>query len=140
MEPVSPQYLNDAATGLSTVTAFLGGFAATYLATLLTLGHQGRVMTAAIASAAVAAVAFIVAVVTSIALTSILHPQAPGSAAAYSPDTMRATMFGAFFVGILALLLSVGLSGWLRSRALGKITTTIAAAGVVLIIATLVRV
>ncbi|QNM83777.1 hypothetical protein H8M03_05505 [Sphingomonas sabuli] len=139
MEPLAPAYLADLASLLSSVGAFLGGFAATYLATLLTLGNQGRVMTASIACAAASAVAFIVSVIASISVIAHVHPQAPRSMDAFSGDGLRAAMVLAFVVGILSLFASVGLSGWTRSKGVGRITTVIAALGMLVTVMVVFR-
>lgn len=42
MPELSPAYLSDLATQIGALSAFLGGFAATFLGTLLALGLKGR--------------------------------------------------------------------------------------------------
>ena len=134
MEALSPAYLSAMATQLGSLSAFLGGFAATFLATLLTLGHQGRLMTTTIGFAVLSAVAFIVVVVASTALIAVLHPEAPGSAAGASTTAARAIMSAGFAIGTLALLASLGCSGWTRSPRIGWITAVASALGAVLIV------
>jgi len=139
MAELSPVYLSDLASMLASVGAFLGGFAATYLATLITLSEKSRIMTATICCAAVSAVSFIVCVVASITLVATLHPQSPAMMGAFSPVTARATMGLAFFVGAMTLFGSLGLSGWTRSRTLGLITSGVSLAGALLTIASIYR-
>lgn len=140
MEPLAPDYLLAMAGQLGALSAFLGGFAATFLATLLTLGREGRLLTVSVALAAVSSVAFVVCVVAASMLAAVLHPHAPAAIAA-TPDGMpRAVMSLSFAAGMLALLMAIGASGWLRSRRIGWITGGIAAIGIVLIAALTIQV
>ena len=88
MEQLSPASISALAAQLASLSAFLGGFAATFLAPLLTLGHQGRLMTISIGFAVTSSVYFIVTVVAATRLTAVLHPEAPrvmANAAAAAP-------------------------------------------------------
>ena len=136
MEPLSPVYLSALALQIGGMSAFLGGFAATFLGTLLAVRAKGRIATVAMTFAAVSAVALIVAVVGSTGVYSALHPEAPGGTAQVEHVLwIRVTMALSFLLGVLSLLTSLGLSGWLRSRATGLGTSIAAGIGVVLILA-----
>jgi hypothetical protein len=113
MAELAPDYLAALAAQVGSVSAFLGGFAATFLAMFLTLGHRSRAASAAIAASAVASVAFVVAVIGSTCLIAVLQLIGMSS----------------FLIGMAALLASLGASGWTRSRATGWTTTAIAAIG-----------
>lgn len=132
MDPLSPAYLVAIAAQMGGLSAFLGGFAATFLGTLLALRAKGRTATIAIGFAAASSVAFIVAVVGSTALTAALHPEAPQFGA---PDVrgVQVVMTLAFTLGLYALLVSLGLSGWSRSRGVGWTTSLLAGLGVILV-------
>lgn len=134
MDALAPAYLIALATQIGGLSAFLGGFAATFLGTLLMKSHRSRVATVAIGFAAASSVAFIVAVVASTVLVAVLHPQAPVTAAsAASPDGARAALALTFFLGLYALLVSLALSGWTRSHRTGWVTSIAALLGVVLV-------
>ena len=115
---LAPDYLSLLAGQIGATSAFLGGFAATFLAMFLTLGHNSRASTIAVASAAVASVAFVVTVIAATALVAALHPHAPPGAAA-TAGKAQAVMAAAFLLGMVALLLALGASGWTRSRKTG---------------------
>jgi hypothetical protein len=118
---------------LAFLGAFLGGFAATFLATLLVVDSSRRVADWVIGSAAAAACSFVVAVIASVTLTVVLHPEAPANvSASASIGAARVIATLGFGVGIYALLASVGLSGWIRSRRTGLGTSAAAAVGLVL--------
>lgn len=136
MEPLSPVYLSALAIQIGGMSAFLGGFAATFLGTLLAMRAKGRIATVAMSFAAVSAVALIVAVVGSTGVYSSLHPEAPGGPAQVEEVLwVRMTMALSFLLGVVSLLASLGLSGWLRSRATGLSTSIAAAIGIVFILA-----
>jgi hypothetical protein len=131
MIPLAADYLSAIATQIGGVSAFLGGFAATFLAMFLTLGHKSRAATIAIVAATIASVGFVVAVIATTALIAGLHPHAPRGAVAVT-GLAQMLMAVSFLSGMLALLVSLGASGWTRSRAIGWTTSGIAATGVVL--------
>jgi hypothetical protein len=140
MEHLSPAYMSALAAQLAGVSAFLGGFAATFLATLLTLGHQGRLMTITIGFAVTSSVAFIVTVVAATMLTAIFHPETPPMMANFDAVGPRAIMTLGFAIGALSLLASLGCSGWTRSRGIGWTTTIAALVGALFIVGMTVRV
>ncbi|KAA9331388.1 hypothetical protein F0P96_14170 [Hymenobacter busanensis] len=137
MQELSPEYLAEIARQMSAISAFLGGFAAAFLGTLLTQSTPRRVVSWAVASAAVASVGFIITVIAMTKLVVVLHPQAPANVSKSGVLGARATGLLCFMLGIYALMASIGLSGWLRSRRMGIITSVLAGAGALLITLTL---
>lgn len=140
MQSLSPTYVSALATQIAGLSAFLGGFAATFLATMLTLGHRGRLMTVVIGLAVTSAVAFVVSVVAATMLSAVYHPNAPIALRAVSTVLPRTLMSVGFIGGTLALLASLGFSGWTRSRAVGWVTTTAALVGSAAIISLIVQI
>ncbi len=132
MLPLAPAYLVAIATQTGALSAFMGGFAATFLAMFLTMGHRSRAASVAIAASAVASVAFIVSVVGSTMLIMVLHPDAPAGLAASAGEARIATSLS-FTIGLGALLASIGASGWTRSRRAGWTTSLIAGAGFLMV-------
>ena len=127
MQQLSPEYLAELGRQIAFLSAFLGGFAATFLATLLTSTSGGRQVTWTAASAGVAAAAFIVAVIAGTAMAVVLSPGAPAIGAEPSRiNHARVAAALGFAVGIYAMLLALGLSGWIRSRKLGIATSSAA--------------
>lgn len=140
MEQLSPVYLSALASQLAALSAFLGGFAATFLATLLTLGNQSKLMTITIGFAVISSVSFIVTVVAATMLTALYHPAAPQFMATAAFAQPQATMGLGFMIGTLSLLSTLGCSGWTRSLGAGWITTTVALLGAAFIISMTVQV
>jgi vacuolar-type H+-ATPase subunit I/STV1 len=133
MNDISPTYLAAMASQIGGLSAFLGGFAATFLGTLLALGARGRIASLTIGFAVSSSVAFILAVVASTALSAVLHPQAPKSIASASSGGAQAIMTIAFLFGLYSLLVSLALSGWSRSKRTGWMTSIAAGVGIVLV-------
>lgn len=132
MNDLAPAYLSALATQVGALSAFLGGFAATFLGTLITLERRQKTVGMAIGFAAVASVSFIAAVVSSTLITAVLHPDAPVTPST-SPVVARVVLGLGFFGGLYTLLASLGLSGWSRSRSTGRTTTVVAALGALVV-------
>lgn len=127
---IRADYAMALAAQIGGMSAFMGGFAATFLAMLLTLGHRSRACTIAIIASTVAAVALVLALVAATALTAALHPHAPS----FDPGRamlVQGVMGGSFLLGMVALLAGIGASGWTRSRAVGWTTSGLAAFGAI---------
>ena len=130
MYELAPAYLVELARQTAFLSAFLGGFAGIMLQMLLPTPGRGRLVATAAGCAATAGTAFIVALTASTMITAVLHPDAP----AYVADsggvaTARIVSAGMFLLGLYALLASLGLSGWIRSKTTGLTTSICAGVG-----------
>jgi lysylphosphatidylglycerol synthetase-like protein (DUF2156 family) len=127
MQPGSDEFLAEMGRQIAFLSAFLGGFAATFLGILLQSPNSRRHVGWAAGAAAVASASFIVAVVSGTMMGLLSHPGAPPDSPKPSsvPQT-NAVIFITFAIGILSILLSLGLSGWIRSRQLGIVTSVAA--------------
>jgi len=133
MQGLAPEYLAEIAKQIAFLGAFLGGFSAAFLGSLLVGSSERRATTWATVSAAAAAVSFIVAVVGATTLMMALHPSAPAIVVrGTSLASGRVATVLAFEVGLYALLSAVGASGFLRSRRAGMITLSLAVVGALL--------
>jgi len=127
-------YLIEIARQFALLSAFLGGFTATFLATLLFIGSSKRIADWVVGSAAAAACSFIVGVIASVMLTIVLHPDAPENVIhGSSVDTARVVSSLGFGFGVFALLVSIGLSDWIRSRKSGIATSAVSFVGLFLV-------
>src|SRR5678810_104490 len=75
--PVNGEFVGEIARQLTSVSAFLGGFAATFLGILLQSPSSRRHVGWAAGTAAVASASFILAVISGTALAIVFHPGAP---------------------------------------------------------------
>jgi hypothetical protein len=134
VEQLAPAYVSDVSSQIGSLSAFLGGFAATFVGTLLTINRGDRLLTATIALAVTSAVSFIIAVTASTMQVAIHHPEGPSFLASFPDARIRVTMLFAFLTGALTLLGAMGCSGWIRSRQIGWITTSLSGFGAAMIV------
>jgi len=127
MQPVNAEFLAETGRQIASLSAFLGGFAATFFGILLQSPNSRRRVGWAAGAAAVASASFILAVISGTTLALVMHPGAPpGIAKPTFLPQVRSLILIAFSCGIYSILLSLGLSGWIRSRQLGIVTSVAA--------------
>ena len=112
------------------ICAVLGGFAFAFLGALLTLDSSRRVLGWVIGATASATICFIVS-----ALGATFSAVAAGASTdAALPESISALQRPIslwFLFGVMMLFVSLGLSGWVRSRSTGIITTCVAIVGAI---------
>ena len=126
--------VNELAKQIVFISTFLGGFSITLLGTLILSDKEGRLIRAIIVSTAVSALAFIVAI---LAMTNLIMVSTEGYPFPVDPSALgtgRIVGTLCLFVGVFTLMFTIALSGWVRSKRLGIITTTL---GVLTLIALL---
>ena len=127
MNPDHAEFMGEIARQLASVSAFLGGFAATFFGILLQSNSPRRQVGWAAGAAALASAAFMISVIAGTLVALVVNPAAPDAIA--TPEFLpwgRRILLISFAFGIYANLLSLGLSGWIRSRALGIVTSVAA--------------
>ena len=140
MQPLNAEFLGEMGRQIAFLSAFLGGFAATFLGILLQSPNSRRHVGWAAGAAAVASASFILAVMSGTLLALVVHPGAPPALAEPTLlPQLRILTFITFIVGIYSSLLSLGLSGWIRSRQLGIITSVAAFVSAVIMLFLLSR-
>lgn len=127
MENLPANYLAEIARQIAFVSAFMGGFAATFLAQLLSSNSPRRVVSWAIIASASSACLFIVSVLALTMLAVALNPDAPPSIVG-SSGVLKARAIGlaTFLLGMYALLAAIAVSGWMRSRRVGWASSLLA--------------
>lgn len=127
MTPGGPEFIGEIARQIAAVSAFLGGFAATFLGIVLQSQSSRRHVGWVAGAAAVASASFMIAAIAGTLVALAVNPAAPTgfSTPEFVPWARRVFMIS-FVVGIYSNLLSLGLSGWIRSRWLGIVTSTAA--------------
>jgi hypothetical protein len=134
MTEINPSYIVAVAEQLSFVSAFLGGVSATILVTIVVFSSPQKSVNWIVTSAALAACSLLIAVIASWRLIILLHPELPSSVDTSVVNVLWAGMLVGYGVGFLSLLVSIGLSGWLRSKKTGIITSSIASLAVIFFI------
>lgn len=139
MATLEESYLRALAEQIAFLSAVLGGFSITYLATIIGFTSHPLVTKLTVGGTALAACSFIIAVIGSVSLIVLLHEDAP--AQIVSDNALaKGRLFSSlgFFLGIVSLLLSIGLSGWFRSKVLGIITSIIAFLSLLMVITAII--
>src|SRR3954466_15364898 len=127
MQSLKPEFVSEIGRQIASLSAFLVGFAATFLGILLQSADSRRRVGWAAGAAAVASASFIIAVIAGTLVALVVNPSAPqGFATPQFLPWARQILISSFGLGIYANLLSLGLSGWIRSRSLGIVTSTAA--------------
>lgn len=131
MQELNTSYVVAVAEQLSFVSAFLGGISATILVTIVVFTSPKKSVSWIVSSSALAASCLLIAVVAAWRLTILLHPEFPTPVNATVVQILWNSMLMGYGLGFLSLIASIGLSGWLRSKKNGLITTGIASIAVV---------
>ncbi|PCE63416.1 hypothetical protein B7P33_14465 [Sediminicola luteus] len=133
-------YWNNFAGNLITVSALLGGFSLAVTANLLVYENGGKVFNALMKGAALASACFLLTV---FSMTKILmmttegRPEGVGMTDITLPKLLGSVTF---FIGIVALFVVVGLSGWTKSKKMGRFTTWVSVLTFLGVLLTLVEV
>ena len=141
--------LADVFRQLAFISALIGGFAFAFLGVLLAIPSRNRIVdwTAGMAMATVAGL--LICVIGWTLMASEVATATPAQAGAEGVlqvamkwNLMHSRLSLLFIVGMLLFLASLGLSGWMRSRALGAVSTIIAllaAVGLMFVLTPFVR-
>ena len=121
---------------ISFVSAFLGGVSATILFSVIIFSSDKRVVSFIVAMATLSACSLLVSVVAGWRLIIGLHPDLP-----FTPDPGKInllwnSLIAGYGLGVNSLIVSIGLSGWIRSRRTGWVTSIIAAVAVLFFVST----
>jgi hypothetical protein len=121
----------DSYSSLASISTVFGGFALTFLGVLL-VSATGRVVDWIVRCSAVATTAFTVSAL-GWSLWSAQAAESAARAISLSRTLMplHRQLSVAFVAGVLLLFVSLALTGFVRSRAVGLFTTTVAIAGAV---------
>ena len=129
-------YVLAVAEHLSFVSAFLGGVSATILFSLIIFSSPKRLVSLVIAASALAACSLLVSVISAWRLSIGLHPDLPFVADPGKLNILWHTMISGYSIGLLSLISSIGLSGWIRSKRVGIITSIIAIIAILFFLST----
>ena len=111
------------------LSAFLGGFSATFLAAILGIAPSNKIANWMVFCSALAACCFIICAGSSIALANALQLSTDLESLKFGRLTSSLSMA----LGMFSLISSIGLSGWLRNQKTGFATSSIAAVTTVIV-------
>lgn len=110
---------------LAFINAILGGFAITFLSVLVTAETDKKISNWVVAILFLAVSCFIISAIGS-TFSSVIASRTTSGDIPASVNSLHVPISILFMGGILLLFISLGLTGWLRSRNFGKVTFTIA--------------
>lgn len=112
---------------ISFVSAFLGGVAATILFSLIIFSSDRKAVSISVATSAFAACSLLISVIAGWRLAIGLHPDLPFTPDPAKIEVLWHSLIAGYSLGVVSLILSIGVSGWIRSRRSGLITSCIGA-------------
>ena len=124
MPGVNAEFITIVAEQLGFVSAFLGGVSATILVTIVIFVDPKRSVSWIVGASALAACSLLIAVVASWRLILLVNTDLSSQVGLDLITLLYRSMLLGYGVGFLSLLTCIGLAGWIRSRKLGIITTT----------------
>ena len=133
MMELSNEYLNSLAQQLIFISAFLGGFSATILGTLIVSDNRSKYFRIMVVSSALAAMCF---VVTLFGMTSIIFQTTDGYPLEVDTQglvVVRLIAIFTMFIGLISFTVCIASSGWLISKNIGRFTTAIGVIAFILI-------
>ncbi len=122
---MTSEYLNELANNFILISALLAGFSIAYIANIIVSKNNNRISNSLLIIATVAACCFLVSV---FGLTKLLQMTTDGYPLEIEQkdfDFPRKISGAAFMIGIIALSSLIALSGWMKSKTIGIITTII---------------
>ncbi len=122
------QYVLAVANQLSFVSTFLGGIIATMLIAVIAINSEKRSAGLFVATSSFAACCLILSVVCAWRLNLVFHPSFPVE---FRPEGLKINLLWGgmvlgYVAGVSAIIASIGVSGWIRSKRSGWVTTVIA--------------
>lgn len=123
-------YVLAVAEQISFVSAFLGGVSATILFSVIIFSSDKRAVALVVAASTLSACSLLVSVISGWRLTIGLHPDLPFTPDPAKIDLLWNTLIAGYSLGVISLIVSIGLSGWIRSRRSGLITSIISAVAI----------
>ena len=134
MIEISLEYWNKLADQIIMISSLLGGFSIAVVANFLVSETNNRLMSNIMKFAVIAASFFLIAL---FSMTKILMMTTKGFPLQISEDDLIfPKMIGgiSFFIGIISLIIMISLSGWTKSKILGRFTTAIGVLTLILIL------
>lgn len=125
MQEISFQYWNALAEQTIFISSLLGGFSIAVIANFLTSDHSEKIHKAIMVAATLAASFFLISV---FAMTTVLLKTTPGYPSAVDQNSIvmpRLVGGSTVYLGIVALMTFIAMSGWTKSKKLGIFTTIV---------------
>jgi uncharacterized membrane protein YozB (DUF420 family) len=135
------EYWNSLASQMILISSLLGGFSMAIVANIIVSSRDDKPTNRILKTATVSACCFLI---TLFAMTKIFMDTTPGGfvSAVSEGDFMLPRMIGmvTFFIGLTGLSVLIALSGWTKSKKVGRFTTVIGIIQFVLTLMTLIEI
>jgi hypothetical protein len=128
------EYWNKLASQVITISSLLGGFSIAIIANILVSTSETRLVKSILFVSTLAGSFFLVTIFAMTKLLLMTTDGYPFNVVNHDLNMPRLIGSIAFFLGILALITIISLSGWTKSKRLGKITTALGVITLVLIL------
>jgi len=138
MGEISFEYWNKLANQTILVSSLLSGFSITVVANLLVAELNNRLTNRIMMFATFAAISFLI---TLFGMTNLLLMTTEGyPIPVVSSDLFYPRVIGSifFFLGIVSLIVTISLSGWTKSKKMGRFTTALGILAFILILSMVV--
>ena len=134
MTEITFEYWNKFAQQIITISSLLGGFSIAVIANFLVSNLNTKLSKSIMAVSTLAASLFLTTV---FAMTNLLFKTTEGyPAKVVDNDLMIPSVVGgiAFYLGIISLLAMISMSGWTKSKRMGRFTTILGIITLILIL------
>ena len=133
-------YFNKLATQVLFISALLGGFSLAVIVSLLNNKHTDRITTTIFKTATVSTASFLISIFAMTRIMLMTTEGFPGKVTDASIMFPRLVGTLGFFIGIVALIILVSLSGWVKSKSLGRFTTILGIIAFIIVLLMLIQV
>ena len=132
------EYWNKLASQQIFISAFLGGFSLTIIASLLVREISGIYKKRIFKTAIISAASFLICLFASTNMLMMTTPGFPVEVGDRELMLPRLISGITFFIGIISLVVIISLAGWTQSKSMGRFTTVIGILTLILMISMLV--
>jgi len=138
---ITLEYWNEMARQMLLVSSLLSGFSIAVMASILVSDKNDKLMNRILKSTTLSAGCFLVTVFSMVQIVMITTPGGVIKNISASDFVIpRIIGITTFMIGLVALSMMIALSGWTKSKKVGRFTTIIGILTLILILSTLIQV
>lgn len=134
MIEMTSEYLNELANHFILISALLAGFSIAYIANLIVSKNNSRISNSLLIIATTAASCFLISVFGLTKLLQMTTEGYPYEIEQNDYELPRKISGATFMIGIIALSALIALSGWMKSKTIGIVTTIIGISTLIIVL------
>lgn len=134
MIEMTSEYLNELANHFILISALLAGFSIAYIANLIVSKNNSRISNSLLIIATIAASCFLISVFGLTKLLQMTTEGYPYEIEQNEYELPRKISGATFMIGIIALSALIALSGWMKSKTIGIVTTIIGISTLIIVL------